>query len=140
MKRTLKGSLYVLGAMIAIATIAIAVGVGVTKESSLYNPMIGILAALIFSSPIVMLVAIISGIGTLVNRGHSDEKRKREFTDFSFHDDSQLEEIMLRLSPEQQIYLDNKLRNNRLGVNTDDGELMSLDELMDDFDSIEKRM
>ena len=63
---------------------------------------------------------------------------KREFTDFDFGDDSHLEEIMQRLSPEQQVYLENRLRNSRLGISSDDGELMSLNDLLDEFDSEEQ--
>ncbi len=140
MKQTFKGSLMTLGAMMIISAFLFAVGVVTPESSAIYNAALGAVVFMMCSSPLVMLVAIVSGIATLVNQGQGKAKRKREFTDFGFDNDQRLEDIMQRLSPEQQIYLENKLRNNRLGVNTDDGELMSLDDLLDDFDSKEKRM
>lgn len=140
MKRTFKNSLMTLGAMVLISAFLFAIGVVTPESSPLYDLALGSLVFMFCSSPLVILLAIVSGIATLVNRGKGDEKQKREFTDFGFDDDSRLEEIMQRLSPEQQDYLENRLRNSRLGVSSDDGELMSLNDLLDDFDSKEKRL
>lgn len=140
MKRTFKGSLILFGVMCFLFSAMIGI-IGTTDEGTLINNIaLGTGVTLLFSSFPVMLTIIVSGIGTLISRGQGDEKRKREFTDFGFDDDSRLEEIMQRLSPEQQVYLENRLRNSRLGVNSDDGELMSLNDLLDDFDSKENRM
>lgn len=140
MKRTFKSSLMTLGAMVLISAFLFAVGVVTPEKYPLYDIALGGVVFMFCSSPLVILVAIVSGISTLMNRNQDKEKRKHDFTDFGFDEDYRMEEIMQRLSSEQQVYLENRLRNSRLGVNSDDGELMSLNDLLDDFDSKEKRL
>lgn len=141
MKRTFKGSLMALGAMVLISAFLFAIGVINPETSPLYDLALGGVVFMLCSSPLVILVAIVSGIATAISSfsGSGQEKKKRKFTDLGFDDDSRMDEIMRRLTPEQQVYLDNKLRNSRLGINSDDGELVSLDSLLNDFDKKEKR-
>lgn len=135
MKRWFKNSLFTLGAMFVIAAVAIGVAVGAGEKSFLYNPMLGMFATMFCVSPLPTLIAIITGIGSLVENFSGQGKRKRDYTDFGFNDDYRMQEIMSHLSPEEQDYLQERLHNSRLGI-SDDGEITSLDDL---FQEDEKR-
>lgn len=138
MKSTFKSSLMSLGAMVLLSAFLFAMIVVIPESILLYDIALGGVVFMMCSSPLVILIAIVSGIATAISSFSGQEKKKRDFTDFGLDDDSRMDEIMSRLTAEQQIYLENKLRNSRLGISSD-GELMSMDDLLDDFDSKEKR-
>ncbi|MEM9952296.1 MAG: hypothetical protein AAF846_11875 [Chloroflexota bacterium] len=137
MERTFKGSLFTLGGMFLAMAIMFGLGVATPENSPIYNVALGTVVALMCSSPVVMLVAIISGVGSLINRTQGNQgksKRKREFDTFTYNNnDAVLEDIMEQLSPEQQAYLERRLQNSSMGVGND-GELISIDDLLSDYD------
>lgn len=139
MKRTFIGSLMALGAMFIITAVLFGIGVGVGEASVLYNIALGGVVMMMCLSPLVILTTIISGIGTLINRLKGVEKQKRGYDNFAFDEDMELDDIMAQLSPQQQDYLQERLRNNRLGVGND-GELMSMNDLLNSYEEKEKRM
>ena len=134
MKRWFKNTLFTLGAMFVLSAIAMGVGVAAGEKSFLYDPMLGVIVAMMCVSPLPIVIAIITGIGTLVESTTGSGKQKRKNIDIGIHDDARLRQIMQRLTPEQQIYLEERLRNNRLGVGND-GEIISMDDLFEDDSS-----
>ncbi|MGB7341390.1 MAG: hypothetical protein WBC91_21015 [Phototrophicaceae bacterium] len=142
MKRTFKGSLITLGTMFLTIAILFGVLVATPEDTLFYNMLTGIMVAGICSSPLVMLVTIVSGIATLADRLQNGSKTKRKNDDFytNFNEsDMDIDDIMRRLTPEQQAYLQQRLHNNRLGVGSD-GELVSMNDLLNDFDQEQSQM
>lgn len=139
MKRTFRDSLILFSLMLFLFCIMASVGGIVGRRTPLYDLTESTAFWLVLFSLPVILVTIASGIGTLLNRSQDKGKHKQKNTNFGYNNDSRIEEIMQRLSPEQRVYLENQLQNSRLGVNTDDGELMPLNDLLEDSDSKEKR-
>ena len=139
MRRTFFGSLTTLGAMFILSAILFGISVGAGEASALYNIALGGVTMMMCLSPLVMLVTIVSGVGTLINWFRGNEKRKRGYEHFALDEDIELDDIMAQLSPEQQAYLQDRLRNKRLGVGND-GELMSMNELLSQYDEKDKRM
>lgn len=139
MKRTFIGSLMTLGTMFIITAVLFGIGVGAGEASVLYNIALGGVVMMMCLSPLVILTTIISGIGTLINRLRGVEKQKRGYDNFAFDEDMELDDIMAQLSPQQQDYLQERLRNNRLGIGND-GELMSMNDLLNSYEEKEKRM
>ncbi|GAB5493345.1 MAG: hypothetical protein Phog2KO_35600 [Phototrophicaceae bacterium] len=142
MEKTFKNSLMVLGAMFMISAICFGIGVATPDESFINNAALGLLVTLICSSPLVILFSIISGVRLLIDKftGNS-QKKKRVYEDFAYDDeaDANLDDIMAQLSPQQQAYLEERLQSQRLGVG-DDGELMSINDLLDNYEEKEKQM
>ena len=135
MRRIFKGSLYTLLGFFVIFFVAVIFGAGFPDESFLRNFGTGLMAAVMCSSPLVLVTALITGIGTWFERNTAEsfEKRKNELG-VSFEPyPARLSRIMSQLSPDDRAYLEEQLANRRLGV-SGDGELMSLDELLDDDD------
>ena len=142
MERTFKNSLMTLGAMFMISAICFGMIVATPEGGLIYNTALGLFVTLMCSSPLVILFSLISGIRLLIEKftGNS-QKKKRVYDDFTYDDevDANLDDIMARLSPEQQVYLEERLESQRLGVG-DDGELMSINELLDSYEEKEKRL
>ena len=116
-----------LGVMFMVSAICFGVGVATPEGTFAYNTALGLLVTLICSSPLVILFSIISGVRLLIDKftGNS-QKKKRVYEDVAFNNnndgDMALDDIMARLSPQQQAYLEERLQSQRLGVG-DDGEL-----------------
>lgn len=134
MKRWFKNSLFTLGAMFILSAVAMGIGVAAGEKSFLYDPMLGVIVAMMCVSPLPIIIAIVTGIGTLIESTTGSGKQKRKNMGSGIHDDYQLQQIMNSLTPEQQIYLEERLRNSRLGVGND-GEIISMDDLFDDDSS-----
>lgn len=139
MRRTFLGSLFTLGAMVVLSSLLFGIGVAVGEMSALYSVALGGVVMMMCLSPMVVLIAIISGIGTAINYFRGNAKQKRGYDDLAFDEDIELDDIMAQLSPEQQAYLQERLRNARLGVGND-GELMSMNDLLNSYEEKEKRM
>ncbi|MDQ7028169.1 MAG: hypothetical protein Q9P44_21710, partial [Anaerolineae bacterium] len=136
MRRIFKGSLYTMLGFFGIFFFAMILGAGFPNGSTAYSLGIGLAAAVVCSSPIVMLTALITGIGTLVERNSGSStkyknKRKNDFLADFDQNPRRLQHIMSQLSPDDRAYLQEELANRRLGV-SNDGELISLDDLLDD--------
>lgn len=142
MKQTFKNSLTALGIMFLTISILFGVLVATPENTALYNTLTAIMVAGICSSPLVMLVAVVSGIATLVDRFQNGSKSKRKNDELYTHfteSDIELDDIMRRLTPDQQDYLQQRLRNNRLGVGSD-GELVSMNDVLRDFNQERNQM
>lgn len=139
MRRAFIGSLVTLGVMFIIASISVGIGVATPEGSLLNSVAAGTFITMLCSSPLVFLVALVTGIATLVERLQGKQKRKRSYENFAFDEDIELDDIMARLTPDQQAYLQEQLRSNRLGLGND-GELMSMNDLLDSYEEKEKRM
>ncbi len=118
---------------------------GATPEnSSIYNIGLGFLSATLCTSPLVGLSLLVSGIGALVEIFNDEAtgtiKRKRRPTmDMDHLDDSQrMRRIMAQLTPQDRDYLRERLAAQRLGL-SDDGELVSLDEVLSDDEASDRR-
>jgi len=133
MRKTFLRALATLGAMVMVGAGMLGVAVVAGEASILFGVAIGIIVFLTCLSPLVMLVSAIAGIGALVDWSQNrnrQEKRKREFyDDFGDDEDMNMDDIMSRLTPQQQAYLQDQLRQSRLGVGTD-GEMMSMSDLL----------
>jgi hypothetical protein len=133
MRRIFKGSLYTLVGFFGLFFFAMILGAGFPDGTFLNNLGTGVMAATMCSTPILLLVAFVTGIGTLFERNTASatSKHKNDFgMDFEPYP-ARLAGIMNQLSPDDRAYLEEQLANRRLGVSSD-GELMSLDELLDD--------
>ncbi|MGJ3240191.1 MAG: hypothetical protein ACFE0Q_15900 [Anaerolineae bacterium] len=132
MKKTFRTALMTLGSMFLLMSFMF-IGIIFTPENSqVYEALLGVMVVLFCSSPLVVLVAAVSGIGALLERFDGSQKRKREFHDFDLdYDGDQLANIMQRLTPEQQAYLEERLQQQRLGLGSD-GEIVSLDDLFEE--------
>ncbi|MDQ7035386.1 MAG: hypothetical protein Q9P01_11280 [Anaerolineae bacterium] len=132
MRRIFKGSLYTMLGFFGIFFFAMILGAGFPDGTTAYSIGIGLAAAVVCSSPIVMLTALITGIGTLVERNSgSSSKRKNDFLADFDQNPRRLQHIMSQLSPDDRAYLQEELANRRLGV-SNDGELILLDDDSDD--------
>jgi hypothetical protein len=89
--------------------------------------------AIICTAPILLLFMIITGIGTLrERRDQSEEKRKRDWSaDFYSDDEQRLRQILDRLSADDRAFVESKLAGRSYRLN-EDGEIVSLGELLDD--------
>ena len=94
-----------------------------------------LIGAVFCTAPFVGLTALISGIGNLVEqRTRPHGKFKNDFLADVEQHPARLQQILNQLSPKDRAYLQQQLASRKLGV-TDDGELMSLDELIAQDDS-----
>ncbi len=155
MRGKFQGSLSVLGVMFIIGAISIGIYGSTAEGTFLSNTAFVTLVALICISPFALLQTFMNGLATLIEflsggdkqKQNSDtypfedverkQKLKNEHEPFPFDDEFEIDEIMAQLSPEQQKFLQKKLRNNSLGIG-DDGELVSINELLSDYDEKEK--
>lgn len=134
MQRIFRGSLYTLLGFLAIFFVAVIAGVGFPEGSLIYGLGTGLAAAVICTTPFVLLTSVITGIGTMIQRNTNlqmDEKLKNDFLADFDENPARIQQIMQQLSPSDRAYLQQVLSARRLGV-SGDGELMSLDELLDD--------
>ena len=132
MRRIFKGSMYTLLGFFVLFFFAMILGAGFPDGTFLNNLGTGVMAATMCSTPILLLVAFVTGIGTLFERNTgSGSKLKNDFGMALEPYPARLARIMNQLSPDDRTYLQEQLANRRLGVSSD-GELMSLDELLDD--------
>lgn len=131
MRRIFKGSLYTMLGFLGIFFFAMILGAGFPDGTFLNNMGTGLLAAVMCSLPFVLLTTLITGIGTLVERrsGSSSKRKNDLLADFE-QNPRRLQYIMKQLSPDDRAYLQEHLANRRLGV-SNDGELVSLDDLLD---------
>lgn len=143
MRSKFQGSLSVLGVMFLIGAISIGIYGSTAEGTFLSNTAFVTLIALICISPFAILQTSMNGLATLIeflsggdkqkpNDAGRKQKHKHEYEPFPFDDDVELDDIMAQLSPEQRTFLQEKLRNNSMGVG-DDGELVSITELLSDY-------
>jgi hypothetical protein len=130
MHRMYRWSSRVLLALIVMFVLGIAISAGFGEGTFVYaiGTVFGVFGACM--SPFIALIALITGIGTLVEgRAGTSSKRKNDYlADLNTNPD-RLQRILRQLSPEDRDYLQQQLAVRKLGV-SGDGELMSLDELM----------
>lgn len=112
--------------------ISIFLGAGFPDGSFFSGVGVGLVAALFCTTPFLLLFMMVTGIGTLIERNSSPEKRKRDWSaDFYSSDDQRLRQILSRLSADDRAFLEAKLAERSLGLH-DDGEIVSLDDLLDE--------
>ena len=132
MRRIFKGSMYTLLGFLVLFFFAMILGAGFPEGTTQYSLGIGVAAAVICSTPLVMLVMFVTGIASWIERNTgSASKRKNDLGMGVEPYPARLARIMNQLSSDDRAYLQEQLANRRLGVSSD-GELMSLDELLDD--------
>lgn len=132
MKKIFRWTLYGFAIYFVLAFIGIFFSVAVGEESAYYDVGIGLVAALMLTSPFLALTSLITGIGSYMRR--DDEKRKKnEFMYGGDFDDARLERIMNQLSPQDQAYLERRLADREVGL-SDDGEIVSMNDLLDEFE------
>src|SRR5688572_25019826 len=130
MRRMYRWSSRVLLALIVMFALGMAISVGFPEETLIHNLSVVVGVFGMCMSPFIALIALITGIGTLVEgRVGTSNKRKNDFlADLDNHPD-RLQRILRQLSPEDRNYLQQQLAVRKLGV-SGDGELMSLDDLL----------
>jgi hypothetical protein len=140
MRRMYQWSSRVLLALIVLFILGMAISVGFPEETLIHNLSVVVGVFGMCMSPFIALIALITGIGTLVEgRVGTSSKRKNDYlADLDAHPD-RLQRILRQLSPEDRDYLQQQLAVRKLGV-AGDGELMSLDELLADDDSEERSL
>jgi hypothetical protein len=133
-KGTAKVTAYLLVMLFVAAFLA-----GATPENStLYNTGMGLMVATACVSPFIGVSLLVSGIGSImetVNRNQSSEKRKRKnrLPLEDMDDDHRIRRIMAQLTPPDRDYLHERLADRQLGL-SDDGEMVSLDDILADYD------
>lgn len=136
MRRWFKRFAYTFVGFIPLFFLAMFLATGFPEGSFLSNIGDGLGVAAICTAPLVALLATITGIGTLIERftnQDSGEKQKREFSGNFQADSPELQRILNRLSASDREYLEDYLAARRLGL-ADDGEMMSLEDLIHDAD------
>jgi hypothetical protein len=120
---------YLLGLFISIF-------LGVSFQESVIADMAsGLAAAILCTTPHVLLFMLITGIGTLRENRNEPEKRKRDMaSEFYTSDEERLQRILNRLSADDREFLEAQLAGRNLGLH-DDGEIVSLTDLLDDQES-----
>ena len=142
MRRWFKIFAYTLLGFIPLLFIALFLGVGFPESSMLANIGDGLGVAVICTLPLIAILATITGIGALIERylaGNFSEKQKRDVIMNVQVDSPDLQRILNRLSDSDREVLENYLTVHQLGL-TDDGEMMSLDELLNGADDDIKSM
>jgi hypothetical protein len=139
MKRIFRWTLYGFAIYFVLAFIAIFAGIAVGEESELYNVFIGLVAALILTSPFLALTSLITGIGSY-RQGKQDSKQKRDFMPYDDYgmQDARLERIMKQISPQDRAYLERRLADQEVGLGND-GEIISMDDLLNEYEEKSKR-
>lgn len=117
--------LVALMGVLAVVFFILAIPFDETATSELF---INLMAAMICSGfPIAMVMAI-TGLAS-----RNVDKQKREYiTDF-VDEDERLENIMRKLSTDEKQYIQSLIAAKRMGI-ADDGELTTLNDLLDDDD------
>jgi hypothetical protein len=121
------GSAYFIGLFVAIMSSIL------YQDSAVVQFATSFAVAIICTAPILLLFMIITGIGTLrERRDQSEEKRKRDWSaDFYSDDEQRLRQILDRLSADDRAFVESKLAGRSYRLN-EDGEIVSLGELLDD--------
>ena len=131
MRRMYQWSSRVFLALIVMFALGMAISVGFPEETLIHNLSVVVGVFSMCMTPFIALIAMITGIGTLVERrtGTSTSKRKNDYLAGLDNHPDRLQRILRQLSPEDRDYLQQQLAVRKLGI-SGDGELMSLDELM----------
>lgn len=142
MRKTFTRSLLFLGGMFVTLTILFFTMIILGEESIIGQLLLNSSVFLLCASPLVMLVTVFSGLGLLWQSATNTQKKKKseysDLSDFSFDSDDEMDAIMARLTPEQQDFLQEKLAKRELGLGAD-GEIVSMNDLLDEFESKKKR-
>lgn len=129
MRRLFRATSYAFLGMFVLFFIGIMVMMGFPDQSLISNLGLGLATAVICTSPLVFLTFVVSGIGSLFQR-NALPKMKNDMLAMAQDNPERLDDIMQQLSPSDRAYLQRMLDTKRLGI-SDDGELMSLDELLE---------
>jgi hypothetical protein len=130
MHRMYRWSSRVLLALIVMFALGMAISVGFPEETLIHNLSVVVGVFSMCMTPFIALIAMITGIGTLVERRTgTSTKRKNDYLAHLDNHPDRLQRILRQLSPEDRDYLQQQLAVRKLGV-SGDGELMSLDELI----------
>lgn len=109
----------------------------IPEETIFFEFLTFLLGAMIFSLPFLLLGILATGLEILIK---SNQKKKKKYN-LMYEigsDDVQLQYIMRKLSPEERTYLDERLAEREMGIR-DDGEMVSIDELLSEFEEKSKR-
>ena len=130
MRRIYRWSTYILLAFIPVFFAGAFMASAFAKGTMGYDIASGLLGAVVCTTPLVGLTALVAGVGNWrERRAGASAKRKNDFIAEFEENPARLQDILRRLSPEDRAYLQQHLAASKLGV-SDDGELMSLDELI----------
>ena len=131
MQRIFRASMYAFLGLLVLFFFSVILGAGFPEESFISNFGYGIVVAIVFTMPFLFLTALVTGVGSLFQRNTYDsEKMKNDFLTNFDGNPERLQDIMNQLSPSDRAYLQQELNTRRLGV-SNDGEMMSLDELLE---------
>lgn len=138
MKRIFRWTLYGFAIYFVVAFIAIFAGIAVGESSEFYDIFIGLVAALMLTAPFLALTSLITGIGSWM-QNRQDSKEKRDFMPYDDYgmQDARLERIMKQISPQDRAYLERRLADREVGL-SDDGEIVSMSDLLDEFEQKSK--
>ena len=136
MEKIFRWTLYGFATYFILAFVGIFLGVAVGESSALYDTFIGLVAAVMCTSPFLILTSLITGIGSYLQR-NKEKKKKHDFIYGDF-DDERIERIMSQLSPQDQAYLEQRLADREVGFG-DDGEIVSMEDLLSEFEQKSKR-
>ncbi|MEO1644148.1 MAG: hypothetical protein AAFR67_03100 [Chloroflexota bacterium] len=127
-------SLIILGS-IFLLFVVLFFGSVLTDGTVIGDWLANIIVFLLCASPLAVMYSLGTGAMLLWRRINSVQKKSVAGGDYDFgatlEDDSALADIMQQLTPEQQAYLEERLEERALGLGTD-GELMSMDELLNE--------
>lgn len=139
MKRIFQWSAGLFALSFVGCAMAFSVGVGVGEEAAIYNLALGWTTFfLLLMIPLFLSLAISGGMLSLRRRreaqqGGAKAKRKYDTSLYDLSENERLDRIMARLSLEERDYLEELLVAREMGL-TDDGELTSLDDVLEQFE------
>jgi hypothetical protein len=139
MKRIFRWSAIFFAVSFVGCTLAFSFVVGTGEETALNNLALGGTTFFLFLMIPLFLSTLISG-GALTfqrwrggNRAEDKAKRKYNTSLYDLSENERLDRIMARLSLEEREYLEDLLVAREMGL-TDDGELTSLDDVLEQFE------
>lgn len=137
MKRIFRWTLYGYAIYFVLTFIAMFISVAASEGTGLYDVGIALLAAIMITSPFLVLTSLVTGIASYMRRNQG-EKQKLDFMPYEDSDYSRLERIMNQLSPQDRAFLERKLADKEVGL-SDDGEIVSMNDLLDKNEEKSKR-
>lgn len=104
----------------------------------LLEAIINLMLALVCFSPFALVGIIAIRINSFMQNKQTGKKKKRDFMGDAHYNDIGMQDIMSKLSPQERAYLERQLADREVGFG-DDGEIVSMEDLLSDFEEKSKR-
>lgn len=108
----------------------------VQDNTVLFDILTFFLGSLVCSLPFLLLGILATGLELLLKS--TQKKKKIAEPSYTINDDMRLQDIMSKLFPQERAFLESRLAKREFGLG-DDGEMLSVDDLLSEFEEKSKR-